>query len=382
MAIFLIVVLAVLAGIHWFIYRRLAHGLSLGPAARRSLVAALALGMVAFLLGEILHRRFGLPWLQFAGSVWLGTAAILFSTLLPEWALSSVFPGARGTLVRLAAILALVLSAVSLWRGLAVPRVREVELAADFLPEASPRYTVVQLSDLHLDGMVSERRLRGFVDQVRDLAPDLIVITGDLFDGDVSRAGRYRDLLGRLRARDGVVVIPGNHEYYAGIETLRLGAARFGWKMLRNSGFDVGPFYLAGLDDEAGQSFGFSGPRLDQALAGNRRKKPVLLLRHRPFGFAEARAAGVFLMLAGHTHAGQIPPMDLLVRMSYRYPVGAHHLAGATIVTSAGTGTWGPPMRLFSRSEIGRIVLLRRPGGGDRPASSRGPRTDPPAKGE
>ena len=86
---------------------------------------------------------------------------------------------------------------------------------------------------------------------------------------------------------------------------------------------------------------------------------PKVLLYHRPGKFAAAVRRGIDLQLSGHTHAGQIPPMDLLVWLIYKYPSGLYRLGQSHIYTSSGTGTWGPPMRFLSRSEIVKLVLVR-----------------------
>ena len=71
----------------------------------------------------------------------------------------------------------------------------------------------------------------------------------------------------------------------------------------------------------------------------------------------DAVKSGVDLQLSGHTHAGQIPPVDLLVTLIYKYSYGFHKKNSSYIYTTFGTGTWGPPMRLFSRSEIVKIII-------------------------
>jgi predicted MPP superfamily phosphohydrolase len=83
-----------------------------------------------------------------------------------------------------------------------------------------------------------------------------------------------------------------------------------------------------------------------------------VLLYHQPLKFAEAAKRGVDLQLSGHTHAGQIPPMDLIVYLTYKYPAGLYRLGNSHIHTSPGTSTWGPPMRFLSRSEINKLVLV------------------------
>ncbi|MCP5054308.1 MAG: metallophosphoesterase, partial [bacterium] len=82
-----------------------------------------------------------------------------------------------------------------------------------------------------------------------------------------------------------------------------------------------------------------------------------ILLYHRPFLFDEAIKKGVNLQLAGHTHAGQIPPMEAIVWLYYKYPYGLYEKDGAYIYTTSGVGYWGPPMRFLVKPEIVEITL-------------------------
>lgn len=99
-------------------------------------------------------------------------------------------------------------------------------------------------------------------------------------------------------------------------------------------------------------------PRWVLSASGRNPDVPTVLLSHRPEAFARAAARGVDLQLSGHTHAGQIPPLDLLVWLFYPYSYGYGERGDARIYTTCGTGTWGPRMRLFSRNEFVRITLM------------------------
>ena len=99
------------------------------------------------------------------------------------------------------------------------------------------------------------------------------------------------------------------------------------------------------------------GRQASNGVKGVDLTKPVILLSHQPDIFDKAVKSGVDLQLSGHTHAGQIPPMDLIVQFYFKYPYGLYHKDSAYLYTSSGTGLWGPPMRLFSRSEIVKITL-------------------------
>jgi hypothetical protein len=111
------------------------------------------------------------------------------------------------------------------------------------------------------------------------------------------------------------------------------------------------------LDDPESRRFGADGPELEALLKKCDANKPVILLFHRPQLFDEAVKKGVGLQLSGHTHAGQIPPMDLIVWFYYKYPWGLYEKDGAYIYTSSGTGIWGPDMRFLSQNEIIHFTL-------------------------
>ena len=128
--------------------------------------------------------------------------------------------------------------------------------------------------------------------------------------------------------------------------------------VLRNEKITIADaFELAGIDDKTGRRFSEVGSDLNSALKNVDFTKPVILLSHQPDIFDEAAKLGVDLQLSGHTHAGQIPPMDLIVMLAFKYPYGLYRKNGSYLYTTSGTGIWGPPMRLFSRCEIVKIVL-------------------------
>jgi uncharacterized protein len=358
--IFIVIAMSVYAGMHWFVYQRIASGLVLAPGLRLALKIFMLAGALTFILGEFLGRQKPLHLLRFVGSVWLGILSIALAFLLLETLSSLLFPGSRRSLVVAALAVIFSVSAFSVFNGQRFPRVREIAVPVRNLPDELVGFTVVHLSDLHLGDLVSLERLRWIVKRVNELRPDLICVTGDVLDNDVCRGTDYCRLLLELKAKHGVVAVTGNHEFYAGIGLFEELARKSKWRVLRNQAWNIeGKLAVIGLDDDAGKSFKFPGPDLAAALRSVPAGIPRILLYHRPEGFAGAVRQGIDLQLSGHTHAGQIPPMDLLVWLIYKYPAGLYRLGHAHILTSAGTGTWGPPMRFLSRSEIVKLTLGR-----------------------
>jgi len=368
--VFIAVALSVYAAMHLFIYWRLASGLSLTPGQRLVLKALMLAGGLSFLAGEFLSRLAGFRGLLCAGSIWLGIIAISLTVLLVELLLSLAFPHQRRTFVIGALALVLLITVFSLANAALGPVVRERRIPLRGLPPEMSGFTIVQLSDLHLGNLTSMRRLRRIVAQANSLKPDLICVTGDTIDGEIGRDGRYCEALRRLRARHGVAAVTGNHEFYAGIDKFTDLARCCDWRVLRNESWVIdGRLAVCGLDDDTARRAGGGGPDLDKALQPLPPAMAKVLLYHQPLRFAEAMARGVGLQLSGHTHAGQIPPMDLLVWLTYKYPGGLYRLGRSYIYTSSGTSTWGPPMRFLSRSEIVKLVLVS-PEGDAAPAAN------------
>jgi predicted MPP superfamily phosphohydrolase len=185
-------------------------------------------------------------------------------------------------------------------------------------------------------------------------------VTGDALDGDISRDGIFAEILGSLRAKHGVAAVTGNHEFYAGIEKFLELARQCRWRVLRNQSWIIDDrIAIIGLEEDSAKRFKLPGPDLETALRNVPAAIPKVLLYHQPAKFALAVERGIDLQLSGHTHAGQIPPMDFLVWLIYKYPSGLYRLGQSHIYTSPGTGTWGPPMRFLSRSEIVKLELVR-----------------------
>lgn len=241
--------------------------------------------------------------------------------------------------------------------------VPEVAVPIPGLPRALDGYAIAQISDVHLGLYVGEPEVAAAEDLVRRARADLVVLTGDLVDID----SRYAPLLGRMAsrlaalARDGVVAVPGNHDYYAGLEPIVASLREAGATVLRN-GHRVlrGGIALVGADDVWGARLRLGrGPDLARATAGLSPDLPRILLCHNPSYFAEA-AGEVALQLSGHTHGGQV---NLLVRpadwvLPHGWVAGLYERAGSRLYVNRGFGTAGPPVRVGAPPEVTRIVLV------------------------
>jgi predicted MPP superfamily phosphohydrolase len=371
--VFLAVALSIVAGVHYFLWIRLARDPAWpAPVVRTigwaiaALAASIPLGIAA---SRLLSRSAAAPlsWLAYG---WMGVMFVLFFTLLPMEVvragarLAGVDPERRLALARIlsgaAAVIGLVESGVGVAAVLRRVGVKPVRVPLSKLPKALSGYTIVQITDVHVGPTIG----RAFIDQIvrttNALSPDLIAITGDLVDGSVAELGPLVEPLRELRAKDGVFFVTGNHEYYSGVDAWIAHLRTLGIRVLRNErvalrdGLD-----LAGVDDTSARNFGHGhGQDVPKAMAGRDTSRAIVLMAHQPKAVLDACKLGVDLQLSGHTHGGQIWPWGYAVRLDQPHVAGLHDRQGTTIYVSRGTGYWGPPMRIAAPAEITRIELV------------------------
>jgi predicted MPP superfamily phosphohydrolase len=242
------------------------------------------------------------------------------------------------------------------------PRLNAITIALPDLPEEFEGYTILHLSDLHLDGVAG---LGAYLAKMlAPLRPDLCVMTGDYrfeIDGPCRPACReMAEVLPHIHARDGIMAVLGNHDFYDEAEFL----SALGVGMLLNESALIWRgdtcLCIAGVDDP----HYYGTDDLDAALSGVPRNALVVLLAHSPELYREAAGRGVALYLCGHTHAGQIAlPLvgALLVNADCprRMAAGLWRHKHMTGFTSAGTGASLVPVRFHCPGEVVLITLTR-----------------------
>ncbi|SPD75708.1 conserved membrane hypothetical protein [uncultured Desulfobacterium sp.] len=364
--LFILCFSAIYLSLNYYVYSRIVGGLNLQPGARKIMLPCFLTLAALFIPCQILNRHFGAVWISpilYLSSVWLGLSSIAFSIfLIADISRIVIRTGKFRYYATISALILIVLtSGYSLYNQAGNPLIKEITIPIRKLPPALNGFTIVHLSDLHVDVSKSDHLLKNLVEKTLALKPELLVITGDLFDTDIRRMDNFCRILSGLNAKYGVYAVAGNHEFYNGIPLFMDIAEGLDIKVLRNTSVLIAEaIELAGIDDahEAKRFLNISPEEnLSKAFETVDFNKPVILLSHQPDVFALAREMGVDLQLSGHTHAGQIPPMDLLVQILYAYPFGMYQMASSYLYTTCGSAFWGPPMRLFSRSEIVKVIL-------------------------
>jgi len=365
MAVFVITVLTVWTSVHayvlWRVWRLPAMNT---PLAHRVLVVAALFLWMSYPLSRFLyHWRLSAVArpLEYTGTTWMGVLFLLFAALLVVDVVTAGGSLLRGKVpaVRGWAVAgALAMSVAALVQGLRDPVVRDYEVRLAGLPSERDGTLLVEVSDIHLGTLIGARWMARLVDRVNAMKPDLVVVDGDLVDGNVHEVEPLLPVLKGLRAPLGIWAVTGNHEWYAGIDrSVRL-LEDAGYTVLRDRWAEPTPgLVLAGVDDLTGRrQFGQGDHPVEKALTG-RPPGATVLLSHSPLKADTAAAAGAGLMLSGHTHDGQIWPFRYLVRFAYPLLGGRYEVGGMSVIVCRGSGTWGPRMRLWLPSEIVRITL-------------------------
>ncbi len=256
---------------------------------------------------------------------------------------------------------------VGFYRAKSGPRIREVAVPLKEIAVQSSlnNLRIAQISDLHVGPTIRRSYVEKVVTKSNALLPDIVVLTGDIVDGSIKDLKFHAEPLAGLKARLGVFLILGNHDYYSGAQAWVAEFKAMGFTVLLNEhnrlNKDGEEFMLAGVLDPAVQGF-FPEQKPDPKLA---RGKPELsqnllriLLAHNPKLAAEGARAGFHLQISGHTHAGQFIPWTWVTKLVHRpHYAGLSKEGDMTVYVSAGTGSWGPPLRLGTSPELTLLTL-------------------------
>ncbi len=242
------------------------------------------------------------------------------------------------------------------------PVIREIHI--DLSHKKAPgirELNAVLLSDIHLGTIIGNGQFRRIVDRVTALEPDIIFLAGDMLDEDLEPVLRQNigHTLRDLHAPLGVYGVMGNHEHIGGAKDACRYLSDHGIRMIRDDVVKVqDAFYVAGRDDRDKRRFsGRERMPLGEILDGADRRYPVILLDHQPFYLEKAAELGVDLQLSGHTHHGQLWPLNYITQAMYTISHGYGEVNGMHAYVSNGVGTWGPPVRIGNRPEIVQLHI-------------------------
>lgn len=244
------------------------------------------------------------------------------------------------------------------YQASAGPRIKKVNVLLD-LPGELEGFTIAQISDLHIGPTIRKNYVANVVNKINQSSPDIIVLTGDIGDGN---ARHYRDdatPLRGLRAKFGSFFVPGNHEYYWNANEWLTVMNNVGIINLVNRGKVISvnskKILVAGIPDPVSGLKPELGSILESESSDNAALK--ILLSHRPGIADESSRYGFDLQLSGHTHGGQFFPWTIVVKFVHKLSLGLHRVGNMWVYISPGTGSWGPLLRIGTTPEITFLTL-------------------------
>jgi uncharacterized protein len=349
----------ILFGAHYFVYRSALFFFPLPADIRIWLAWMLFFLGASFLASTFLAHWYDSSfskWYYIFSAVWAGILSNIFFAFLIAKLIALVLPGFADEkskiLLGIAFLfLGLAVSIYGLWNA-RHPRLKYIEVQIANLPATWHGRTAVQLSDIHLGYMYGSNYMRGVAGQIKEAGPDIIFLTGDVFDGVGDNLVESVSPLKDLSPQLGKFFILGNHETYLGIDKTINAIKTIDARVLRDEIAEVDGLMVAGADYPA-MRVRQSPEHLKSLLDRLDKDKPSILLNHEPIYTSLVKSAGVDLQLSGHTHNGQLWPYNIFTRLIYgKYHNGFFQENNFAINTSAGTGTWGPPMRIGNTPEI------------------------------
>jgi hypothetical protein len=331
-----------------------------------------------FIAGKIFERNHSsvlTDSLNIVGGFWMAFMLYAFLTLLLSDILSPLLR-VTGLLSvsdlpvfrKWSYIITLILSFVLITYGFinaVIPVVKKYNIVINKPAGAIKTFRIAAVSDIHLGSIIRKRSIRKLSGMLKKMDPDVVFLLGDIVDGDLGPVLRD-DLLSYFscpKCKDGLYAITGNHEYIGGAATTIPYIEKNGIRILKDEVITLeGEIQIIGrLDRDGARFYGKQRLPLSELMKKADINKPVILLDHQPIKLNDAVKAGVDLQLSGHTHNGQLWPINYITGLIYELSYGYKKIGNTQFIVSSGFGLWGPRVRSGSRSEVLEINITFSP---------------------
>jgi uncharacterized protein len=356
---FVVTIQSVLFLAHWFVYRTWTVFLADShPLRITTLQVALVLLSVSFVAASLLAYRYSNFFVRLfyrIAATWLGFFNFFFLAACLCWTIylsARVFgidlgrPIIAETMFGTAALISVYGLVNANW-----VRVKKITVKLPNLPISWRGRVAALVSDVHLGHVNGFRFMRRIVAMLRRLQPDVVFITGDLYDGTKIDPDKSASPWKELSTKFGAYFVTGNHEEFSDPTKYLDGVGASGIQVLENEKVIVDGLQIAGVHHSDS-----ANPDRFRAIlkhADLDRSRASILLSHAPHALPIAEEAGISLQLSGHTHGGQIFPFTWFTeRIFGKYTYGLERFDELMVYTSSGAGTWGPPMRVGAQPEI------------------------------
>jgi uncharacterized protein len=357
--------IGVLFGSHYLLYFSIIHFFSITDKTdARILLAIIAFLSFSFILSSIIahvkENSFTRSF-YFISGFWMGLLVNLVLATFAIWIIIFISKTAGyainfGLLAIFFFFLAFLYSIYGVWNALN-PKIKHISVAIPNLPTIWKNKKIVQLSDLHIGHIHKNNFLSPIIEKVNAINPDMVVITGDLFDGMDGNFDPPLKIVDEMNPEKGVFFVTGNHETFLNTKIIFSALEKTKVKVLHDEVLDIDGLKLIGINYPEHNEI--KDPvKIIEDLKPLFHGKPNIFLHHTPVNIHKFKNSGVNLMLSGHTHQGQIFPFHLVTKLMFKsFDYGLHTLDEFTIYITSGAGTWGPTMRTGNSPEIVVITL-------------------------
>jgi predicted MPP superfamily phosphohydrolase len=377
MTLFFIIFFAVYSAVNFYIFIRGWQAISHIPILKPFYIIIFLLSALAYIIAKIFNSKLpaliydillwpGSFWFAFMLYFFLFIVLIDFSRLLNY--LFSIYPSfitSNFQTTKLVTFISVILiSSIIIIAGYLNTRnikINHVEIEIPRKASKLGELNVVLVADFHLNPVNDGNLLDKIVRKINELNADIVLIPGDIVDDRVEILKRKNigKELSEIKSKYGVYVSNGNHEFINGVEGADKYLREFNLNVLRDSAVLIeNSFYILGREDRSKPSFTNKRRKsLGEILKEVDRSFPVIVIDHTPSGFSETVEENIELQLSGHTHHGQMFPLNFITNMIYEVSWGYLKKEKTQFYVTCGVGTWGPPVRLGSDSEIVKLAI-------------------------
>lgn len=377
MLIFLLIVLSVHSLVNFYIFYKGWHGLELHRGLRPYFIGVFVFFFLAYIVARI-SENFGHSFiteiLNWSGSFWFAAMLYFFFIILfidiirlanhwiyflPAGFYMDYAKTKFITLVSAFSLVALLILYGYINASIVV--IKNLDITIHKKVKNHTSLNVVLLSDLHLGTIIGPNKLGRIVEKINALKPDIVLLAGDVVDENIKPVIKKNlgALLENIVAKYGVYAITGNHEFIGGVGPAVAYLEKHKITYLRDTAVLIdSAFWLVGRNDKDMVRFtGKQRKPLEELMSTVDKSFPIILLDHQPFNLEQAAATGIDLQLSGHTHNGQMFPLNLVTRAIYHPDWGYRKINNTQFYVSCGVGTWGPPVRIGNHPEIVNIHI-------------------------
>lgn len=332
------------------------------------IVIGIILGLISLLTFMLAHQnisgligKIGNYWLGFfmTSFVTFGLTEGIYRLLLKIGVIKEV---AKGPIFFVALLFIVVFCSYGVWHAQQIKTIR-YEVTLDKKQAKKQKVRAFLITDLHLGYINDEKKVAKIVTKINQLQPDIVLISGDLFDGNyyaLQKPEQVIEQFKRLSSTYGTYLCWGNHDAGATFNQMKEFVKKANITLLEDEALELtDTAVLVGRKDS--RPIGNQGGQrqsIEKQLTNETKKLPIIVMDHQPSTIDEY-GEDVALIVSGHTHQGQIFPFNLVTKAYFTVDYGYYQQDSThtQVIVSSGVGTWGPPMRVGTQSEIVQIDI-------------------------